>query len=207
MRDYLNNIREQMKPKYHEITAYLTALTCAVLFVVNPEFRQFYFEILSGAGAAKASLAFMTLGLIATIGFFYSFLHIFIKRKKSVLEKTCMGMFIMGANGMAGVLTGIEMLPSRWSPIALIPIWNILIGMILLYQIGLSKFEITDENASPTEVVGASIILFIVFAIIGFRTRLTWAMTFSICLFYSSTIFFLINWIIYYFRLRSIAET
>jgi hypothetical protein len=56
MREFWKNIREQMKPKYHELTAYLTALACAVLFWVHPEFRATYFEILSGAGEGRASL-------------------------------------------------------------------------------------------------------------------------------------------------------
>jgi hypothetical protein len=33
MREYLSAIREQLKPKYHE----LTALTCALLFIFHSE--------------------------------------------------------------------------------------------------------------------------------------------------------------------------
>ena len=206
MREYVKNIREQMKPKYHELTAYLTALTCAVLFLFHPEFRAFYFEILSGAGADRASIAFMALGLIATIGFFLSFIHVFIKRKKSWFDKTCIGAFIMGANGFAGIVAGVEMLPSQWSILTIIPFWNILMGVILLYQLGLSKFDISDENASLLQVVGASITLFIVFGIVDFGFHLSWAMALSICLLYSSTLFLFASWMIDYFRYQRFAK-
>jgi len=206
MREFIDNIRQQMKPKYHELTTYLTALACAILFFVYPEFRAIYFEILSGAGADRASLAIMALGVIASIGFFLSFLHVFIKRKKSWFEKMCMGAFIMGANGFAGIVAGVEMLPSRSSILVIIPVWNILMGIILLYEMGLSKFDITDENASPLQVLGASITLFVVFGLVDFGFHLTWAMALSICLFYSSTIVFFVTWIINYVRYQRLAK-
>ncbi len=207
MREMLNNVVEQMTPKYDEITAYLTALTCAVLFIVHPEFRQIYFEILSGAGAAKASIAFMALGLIATIGFFLSLVHAFIRKKKSAFEKTCIGAFIMGTNGLAGILAGLEMLPSRWSMLVIIPIWNVLMGIVLLYQLGLNKFTVSDQESWWFDVFVASVTLLIVFAITDFGFHLSWAISFSICVFYSSTVFFLVTRALNFLRLRFFAET
>jgi hypothetical protein len=110
-----------------------------------------------------------------------------------------MGVFILGANGFAGIAAGVEMLPSRWSILAVIPIWNILVGIILLYQIGLQKFDVNDENVSLIEVEVTSIILLTVFAVTNFRFHLMWATTFSICIFCSSVLFLFI-WIINYFR-------
>jgi hypothetical protein len=207
MREYLNNIARQMKPKYDETTAYLTALACAMLFFVHPGFREIYFEILSGAGAAnKASLAFIALGLMATIGFFLSFLHVFISRKKSPFEQICIGTFIMGANGFAGIMAGIEMLSSRWSIAAIIPIWNIFMGILLLYQLGLNKFDISDRNSPISEVLIASITLISVFAITNYGFHLSWAVALSVCVFYSSTIFFFIMWVFNLVRFRFFAQ-
>jgi hypothetical protein len=103
MRDYLNNILEWIKPKYNGLTAYLTALTCVILFLSHPKFRQIYFEILNEAQTGKAGITFTALGIIATVGLFLSIIHIFTQRKKSLFEKTCMGVFVMGANGLAGI--------------------------------------------------------------------------------------------------------
>lgn len=207
MREYWKNIFEQSRPKYDEITAYLTALTCMILFIVYPEFRQAYFEILSGAGAvSKASIAFTALALIATLGFFLSFIHVLIKGKKSWFEKTCIGAFIMSTNGFAGIMAGIEMLPSRWSALIFIPIWNIVMGMVLLYQLGLNKFEVSDKDSSWHEVLVASITLLIVFAVINFGFKLSWAIAFSICVLYSSTIFYFVTRAFNYYRFHRLAK-
>jgi len=208
MREYWKNIVEQLKPKYDEITAYLTALTCVILFIAYPDFRETYFEILSGAGAAsKASMAFTAVALIATLGFFLSFIHVFIKGKKSWFEKTCIGAFIMGTNGFAGIVAGMEMLPSRSSILIIIPIWNILMGIILLYQLGLNKFEVSDQDSSPLEVLVASVTLLIVFIVTNFGFRLSWAIAFAICVFYSSTIFYFLTRAFSYYRFRRLAKT
>ncbi len=206
MREQWNRALEWLKPKYNELTTYLTALTCVILFFTHPEFRRLYFEILSGAGADRASLAFFALGLLATLGFFLSIMHVFTKRTKTDFEKTCMTAFVMGANGFAGIAAGVEMLPARWSLLALFPIWNICMGVLLLYQIGVAKDPITDENASPWEVFTGSIILVFVFVLTNSQFHLTWAMIFSICMFYSTTLIFLITWTLNYFNLRSFTK-
>ena len=152
MKETLNRIFGWMKPKYNELTTYLAALTCLILLFAHEDFRQTYADILSGGGAyEEAFMTFVIFGLVATVGFFLSVFHIFTERKKSYFEKTCMGIFVMGANGLAGIFAGIEMLPLRWSLLALFPVWNILMGIILLYQIGLEKFDVTDENVSLWE--------------------------------------------------------
>ncbi len=206
MRKYWNNIVEQLTPKYDEIAAYLTALTCIVLFVVYPQFRQTYFEILSGAGAWRAGIALMALALIATIGLFLSFVHIFMTREKSWFEKTCIGTFIMSTNSLAGIVAGIEMLPSRGSILIIIPLWNILMSIVLLYQLALNKFTVSDRNTNWAEVLVASITLLIVFVVSDFGFHLSWAMAFSICVFYSSTLFYVGTWLFNYFRFRRFAK-
>jgi hypothetical protein len=174
-----------MKPKYNELATYLTALTCIVLFFTHSDFRLVYWEILSGAEADKASIAFTALGIMAFIGFVFSVIHVFTERKKSDFEKTCMTVFVMGANGLAGVAAGIELMPLRWSIWVLFPVWNIIMGVMLLYQIGFTDNVITDDNAAPLDVVIASIAFIFVFAIANFWFRLSWAMAFSFCMFFS----------------------
>ena len=73
----------------------------------------------------------------------------------------------------------------------LFPIWNIVMGMVMFYQIREREFEVTDENVSLLEVSGASIVLLIVFAA-NIAFHLTWAMTFSTCMFYASSLIFLL---------------
>jgi hypothetical protein len=207
MRDFLKDVCEQRKSKYHELTAYLTALTCALMFITHSEFRQIYFELLKGADADRAIPGIMFLTLIVSLGFFISLGEVFMKRKKRELEKITMGAFFLGANALAGIAAGIEMLPSRWSWAVIIPILNIIMGIILVYQIGLQKFDISDENASLRDLMIASLSLLIVFAITNYVLNLTWTATFSICMLYSSTVLFIVSWTMYSFRVFRLSKT
>lgn len=114
-----------------------------------------------------------------------------------------MGVFALGSNGLAGAMAGIEMLPAGWSILMVLPIWNILAGLFSLYQIGLMKEPITDDNATLFEVGIASTTLLSVFIIADFGLRLSWAMTFSLCMAFSSSITFYIVWIVNHFRGRT----
>jgi hypothetical protein len=190
------------KPRFNELNTYIIALTCFVIFVYHPEFRQNYGELLSGSDAGKASFSLMLLGLIGLFGFFLSFIHIFIKRPKSHIEKMCMSAFAFGANGLAGIAAGIEMLSAAQSILLVFPVWNILAGLISLYQIGLINDAVIDNDATFTEVLIASIILLVVFAIAEFGFHFSRAMTFSLCMFFSSAITFFLTWSIGYWNAR-----
>ncbi len=104
-----------------------------------------------------------------------------------------MGAFVIGANALAGIMAGVDEINSGRSILVLFPIWNIIMGIVKFYQIRDRKFEVTDENVPLLEVSGASIVLLIVFAAANIAFHLTWAMTFSICMFYASSLIFLIT--------------
>ena len=206
MRDFLANAMDALKPRYSELSIFLTAITCVLVAFTYPEFGLLYLDMLFGEEGARFAGVSLALGLIATVGFILSMVHVMTKRKKTELEKTCMGVFAMVANGFAGILSGIEILSSQSSILLFFPVWNIAVGTALLYQIGLNRFEVVDEDATPFMILGATIILLIVFVVSGLGFRLSWAMRFSICMFYSSAIVFLIARISSFFHSQSLAK-
>ncbi len=206
MRGFVASVIEALRPRYSELTTYLTALTCVLLAFTYPELGPFLGHILSGAGSEELDVALAAIILvgIAAVGFVLSILHVSTKRKKAPWERTCMGVFAAGANGLAGILAGIEMLSSRSTVLTFFPLWNIAVGASLLYQIGLNRVEVTDEDAGPLHVLGASIVLLIVFAICALVWRLSWALTFSICMFYSSIFVLFVSQVTRLLRSRGI---
>ncbi len=84
------------------------------------------------------------MSILAVLGMIFSIRHVFTSRKKASWENQWMGAFALGVNGIAGIAAGIEIFPGQWSWMALFPIWNILYGMILLYQIGFAENVITE---------------------------------------------------------------
>jgi hypothetical protein len=201
MREYWDNLSQQLKPKIHELSAYLIAFTCCWLLVFHAKLRQTLLIIFGGFGTL--SPFFIGLGLVASLGLCLSLIHAFLRVKKSDPEKFLMGWFIMGASGVASFAIGLEMLPARSSLLMLLPVWNMLMGLLMLFQMGFEKYEVNDEDASLRSVFGTTAILVLILWLVDLSLRLSWALTLSICIFYATTIVFIANQIVKYFRAQS----
>lgn len=193
-RKYLNWV----SPKYNELTAFLTAFICLLLLFTYPEFSDFFSQSFD-TPSAKADLWVLTIWIGTIGGFFLSFIHVFTNRPKSYLEKILMGLFALGANGIAGIVAGFEILPNRWSIWVCFPIWNLISSYLLFYQLGLQKDVISDDDASLLDVFITSIVLLIIFFLAVLKFHLSWALTFSICMFYTSILTTILTKAIHYF--------
>jgi len=200
MDEFWKSLSQQMKPRFHEISLYLIALSFCWIFLFHAEFRQGFFIFFSGFGSM--SPYFVTLGLIVTSGLLLSLVHVFIKRNKSALEKALMGWFVLGVSGVASFFAGVETLTSRSSIVKILVIWNILMSVFLLLQMGMHDYDVSDENASSVEVFATTAILIIILLSADLYLRLSWAMTLSISIFFSTFIVFIYSWIVNYFDLQ-----
>jgi hypothetical protein len=91
---YLKYLLGWIKPKYNELTTYLTALTCILLAIVNPKFGSVYvqtFNQILRDSPDKAGLWFVMFSALAAWGLVLSIFHIFTKREKSAAEKHLWG--------------------------------------------------------------------------------------------------------------------
>ena len=200
MNEFWNTFSEQLKPRFHEITLYLIALAFCWLLYFHPELRFGYYMFFTGF--KSMSPFFIALGLIVTGGLLLSLIHVFIKRKKFALEKAIMGWSILGLSGVTSFFVGTEMLTSKSSIIVTLVVWNILMSVLLLLQMGMQKYYVSDENASFIEVFITTVMLFVILFSADMYLRISWATTLSICIFYSTFIVFITTWIINYFDLQ-----
>jgi hypothetical protein len=189
MREFWNSFAQQMKPRFHEISTYLIALSFCWLLIFHPELRYGYYMLFTGF--ETMSPYFLALGLIVTAGLLLSLIHAFIRRKKLAFEKAIMGWSILGVSSVASFLVGTEMLPSRSSIMTILVTWNILMSVVLLMQMGSQKYDISDDEASFTEVIVTTVILMAILGVSDLYLRLSWAMTLSICIFYATFIVFI----------------
>jgi len=199
MNEFWNTLSQQLKPRFHEITLYLIALAFCWLLYFHPELRFGYFMFITGF--ESMSPIFVILGLVVTGGLL-SLIHVFIKRKKIALEKAIMGWSVLGLSGVTSFFVGTEMLTSRSSIMVSLVTWNILMSVLLLFQMGMQKYVISDENASFMEVFITTVILFAILYSADLFLHLSWATTLSICIFYSTFIVFITTWTINYFGLQ-----
>jgi hypothetical protein len=200
MREFWSSFFQQMKPRFHEISTYLIALSFCWLLIFHPELRRGVYLFFTGF--ESMSPFFLFLGAVVTGGLLLSLIHAFIKRKKSAFEKTIMGWSILGVSGVTSFMVGTEMISLRSSIMAVFVTWNILMSLLLLFQMGAQRYEISDDDASFATVVITTAILVTILLLSDFYFRLSWAETLSICIFYSTFIVFITSWAISYFDIQ-----
>jgi len=198
--EFWNTFSQQLKPRFHEISLYLIALAFCWLLYFHPELRFGYFVFFTGF--ESMSPFFVALGLVVTAGLLLSLIHVFIKRKKFEFEKAVMGWSILGLSGVTSFFVGSEMLVSPSSILVSLVTWNILMSLLLFFQMGMQKYVVSDENASFPEVFITTAILFVILYSADLYFHLSWAMTLSICIFYSTFIVFITAWTINHFGLQ-----
>jgi hypothetical protein len=201
MQEFWNTLSQQLKPRFHELSMYLIAFAFCWVFVFHPEFRLGFYMLFSGF--ESMSPLFLALGLIVIGGILLSLTHAFIKRKKSATEKAIMGWFVLGTSGVTSFFLGAETLHSRSTIMMIFAVWNILMSVFLLLQMGSLKSNISDREATLAEVFITTVILVIILLAVDLYLRLSWAETLSICIFYSTSIVFITAWIFNYFDLQT----
>jgi hypothetical protein len=99
-------------------------------------------------------------------------------------------------------LAGVEMLPSRSSMMMILVGWNIVTSVSLLLQMGMQRYDISDDEASFAEVFATTAILVVILWFTDLYLHLSWPLTLSVCIFYSTFIVFITTWIVSYFDLQ-----
>ena len=200
MRELWNSLSQEMKPRFHEISTYLIACSFCWLLIFHPEFRNGVYMFFTGLGSM--SPVFIVLGLIIAGGLLLSLIHPFIKRKKSPLEKAIMAWSVLAINVGVSFFVGVETIPLRSWILMILVVWNLLISIFLLFEMGAQKYEVSDEDASFVEVIVTTIILVAVLLLSDLCLHLSWASILSMCIFYSTSIVFITNWAINVFDLH-----
>ena len=181
----VNKFVEQIQPKFSELTTYQIALIIFLLFVFRPELRNN--ALISVQNEWKnENILFLTILMVLAGGFSLSVLHVFTRRKKYTIEKFIIGGFAILLCGYAGLFATLETLPKKFSILLIFPIWNYIWGLLLMNQLAKPQEALTDDEASPLEVIIATISVFLVFIFTNFIFRYSWAMILSIGLFFSS---------------------
>ncbi len=182
MANEIRRISAWFKPVYDELQTYIITLSCVLLLMTHMDIRTVFVHV-----RAMDFLVMMPIAVLAIFGGALSLFNVLVRRPKQPWEKTAMAGLAMGANGTAGLVGGMEVLPRGFTLAAIIPLWNIVTGALLLRQIGVaSEDALTDEDATPKQVAVATGWLLGVFVICEWVLYLTWPMTFSVATAFAS---------------------
>lgn len=183
--DDLNSIREHIRPRFNELACFLTALVCVLALLTHSSALIQFFSITEDPAQKKTPIVLILLwGLLASVGLALSLYHVFTRRRKSAFEKTWMAVFVLLANGVAGLAAGLDILPagrSLWW--MLLPLWNTLTGLFTIYVIGLVDLRkvIADEDVEGYETLLGAALLLAAFFAADLGLMMPWNMTFSLC--------------------------
>jgi peptidoglycan/LPS O-acetylase OafA/YrhL len=132
------------------------------------------------------------LAAIFLAGLVLSLYHVFTKREKTRLEKMVMMLFAVMANAGTGIVAGLYVIKNgevkNWQLV--FPIWNIVNGALLLLMLRLKVIDescISERQAAPIQIVLGLAAVAVTFLVCTYVFKLYWAMTFSICIVYTTS--------------------
>ncbi len=177
------------RPAYDETATFLMAVSFVLLYVADPELRQGVAGTLEFTHIPKQDGFIFMFSIILIAGFFLSIYHVFSKRNKTQPEKMAMLVFALTMNGVAAVTSGIYLLKTESGLLRMFTLWNVINGVALLYQIGLvNEDSFYDDQFNIYQICVGLIAVGILFYMCHIIFNLYWAVTFSICVCYASTI-------------------
>jgi hypothetical protein len=175
-------------PVYDEMSLFLMSATFILLGVTNSTMRQQLYEGLKKADDSNIYF----LAVIFLAGLALSIYHVFTNRDKTDIEKKILLVFAVLANAGTGILAGWYVIKNsevhNWQLV--FPIWNIVNGVLLLLMLRIKLINencISDRQAAPMQVIFGLAAVFVVFGLCNYIFNLHWAVTFSICIVYTTS--------------------
>jgi hypothetical protein len=175
-------------PTYDELSLFLMAATFILLGATNDTMQK---QIYKGITAID-DLRVYFLSVVFLGGIVLSLYHVFTTREKTNYEKMVMLFFAVAANAGTGIISGWYVIENNdvhnWQLV--FPIWNIINGILLFLMLRLKVIDeecISDRDANATEVVIGMAAVLAIFILCNYVFKLYWAITFSICIVYTTS--------------------
>lgn len=162
------------------------ALSFSVLLITDDTLHTY---ILSNFDFLDPRIIFSVLFIL--IGIALSIYHIFSQRPKSKFEKSFMLMFAVIANGAAGMIGGAYLYEQSSGYLQIFPFLNIISGFTLfvLWRFEyLNESHVSDRDSSRAEIYISLISVFVLLILLHRVYQLHWAIIFSMCVFYATSI-------------------
>jgi hypothetical protein len=175
-------------PIYDELSVFLISVTLILLYAGNSQMRDIFRYVTAHIREGEIlifSLVFLT-------GFGLSLYHVFTSREKTSFEKMIMMLFAVVTNAGTGIIAGWYVIKhgSIHNWLLIFPIWNLINGVFMLLML---RFRIVDEecisdrDATAKQVILGLIAVFVIFIFCNYVFKLHWAITFSICIIYTTS--------------------
>jgi DNA-directed RNA polymerase subunit RPC12/RpoP len=177
-------------PTYDKLSLFLMAVMLILLYATNIKMLgQMRDLIHCFTTDAEYQRLFNTV-LIYLAAFL--FLVLITPREKIDFKKKVMLFFAVLTNAGAGIIAGVYVIRNsgviNW--LLVFPIWNIVNCVLMLLMLGLRVIDeecISDRKATVVEIILGLAAVLIIFILCNYVFKLYWAITFSICIVYTTS--------------------
>lgn len=183
-----DKLKSLLLPSYDELTMFLMSVTVVLVTACNPGLRDrligFVFSV-SGVFLGGAYILIYVCGLVLSV------YHIFSSREKSQTEKYLMLFFAVFTNGTSAICAGFYLLRHSVTWLAVFPIWNIVSGAVLILMLWfdiVDRRSVGDREATILQAILGLAAVVAVFFACSLLLKFPWAITFSICIAYSTSL-------------------
>jgi hypothetical protein len=194
----MNLIKTLIYPKYNESALFCIAYSFLLLLIFHEGVFSFFprtlFDISKEYQGFKGIVVTLA-AILFYIGFFYGLLlsiyHIFTKKVKKEFEKFAMFTFVILACLVGGFFSATYNFLTSEGFFKFVAFWNLL-NVIVLFV--LLKFKLIDENiiedkdSNIIEALIGFVLISVIFYYAHFIKGIYWAVTFSICVLYSTNV-------------------
>lgn len=185
-------------PTYDKLSLLLMVITLILLFTANSQMREQVF-VLAQRDLSRELLKsfypevhylrqfyFLFLFFIITLPF-----QVFFKSNASFAKKVIL-FFAVLINALTGIIAGVHAVRntsvSNW--LLIFPIWNIINCFLLLLMLFFNLIDedcISERKATPFRIIFGLVSILIIFTLCNYVFKMHWAITFSICIVYTTS--------------------
>ena len=173
-------------PNYDKLSLFLMAVVFIVLYFASGKMQEDITRFLMRLDIWRRYI-YIGLFMLAMLLCLY---NVFASRKKTDIEKSIMLVFAITINAATGVIAGLYMLKECPGWLLVFPVWNILNSAIIIIMQYIDLFDesqISDRDATKTQVIIGLVAILIIFYICNNVFKLHWAITYSICIIYTTS--------------------
>jgi DNA-directed RNA polymerase subunit RPC12/RpoP len=175
-------------PNYDELSLFLMSAVFIILYFTSSRLQD---DIITFLMRLDIWRRYLYVGLFM-LGMFLCLYHVFTPRQKTDIEKGIMLLFAVTINAATGIIAGLYMLTVKDCPgwLFVFPAWNIINSILLIVMQYVNLFDegqISDRDATITQVIIGLAAILIIFYICNNAFKLHWAITYSICIIYTTS--------------------
>jgi hypothetical protein len=176
-------------PTYDKLSLFLMAVTWILIYTVNSHFRGPIHAYFIEAHSWMVTVMVLSVPVAVLIMGIY---QVFIKSEQSDFERTWLLWFAIATNAFTGIVASVYIIKNadahNWQLI--FPIWNIINAVVLYLMLVANIVDencIIDRQPTPTQIILGLSATIIIVLICNYVFKLHWAITFSICIVYTTS--------------------